>query len=221
MRNGKKSLPPFIEIDICQGKFQNVCSTLKDSIALLKSLAMKPFLQPVLYFLFSVLFLSLSCKKPKTEEKPEAVTIEGKTFGCKVDGQLFLPEGYSIGSNTPPINVNFWYNPVTGKKKVIAHGKKGNRGVEVYINSPVTIGRKPLNTTTRSYPTNGLPPDYGMYYENSGQTEYITNGTVGGWVDVLVADTLTNKIEARFEFTGTDRTTGKQITVTKGYFKNF
>jgi hypothetical protein len=56
--------------------------------------------------------------------------------------------------------------------------------MEIYINSPVVPGRKLLNNTTRPYIIVGQAPDYGMYYVRNPETEYITNSTIGGYVDI-------------------------------------
>jgi hypothetical protein len=168
-----------------------------------------------------ILFTNSNCKKPKSGEKKETVTVNGLTFGCRVDGVPFIADKWDYGNNIPPVHVSYWYDPIQRKKYVIARGKKQNEEMEIYINSPVVPGRKLLNNTTRPYIIVGQAPDYGMYYVRNPETEYITNSTIGGYVDIITADTITNKIEARFEFTGTDRISGKQVKVTDGYFKNF
>jgi hypothetical protein len=63
---------------------------------------MKNNLSKFLIYIFSCTLLSLSCKK---EKLPKA-TQEGKnTFGCKIDGKVFLPTKSSGLFGSPPVEV--------------------------------------------------------------------------------------------------------------------
>jgi hypothetical protein len=64
-------------------------------------------LQLPLFLLFSLLLLSSSCKKKNTEpELPPETTIGAMTFGCKVNGKVFVPKGSLDG---PAITSQYIY----------------------------------------------------------------------------------------------------------------
>lgn len=172
----------------------------------------------LLVFGAGFLFITAGCKK---EKLPETITINGMTFGCRVDGKPFIPDKWDYGNNIPPIRIEFYFDPLTRTVFLKTIAEKQNTFVEIYINSPLMPGRKELKFNTRPFPTYANPKDYGLYYVHFPESEYITNATIGGYVDLIEVDTSTNKVFARFEFTGTDRLTGNQVKVTNGVFRNF
>lgn len=169
-------------------------------------------MKSILFFVLTLLLCS--CKK----EKPETVTIRGMTFGCQVNGKNFIPDKWDYGLNIPPMHIDFWFDPLTKTTYLKILAEKQNSFVEIYLNSPLTSGRRDLKFTTIPFPTNVNPKDYGLYNSDA---EYITNDSIGGYVNLIEIDTLTNKVYGTFEFTGTDRNTGKQVKVTNGVFKNY
>lgn len=170
-----------------------------------------------LFIITVVILSSFSCKKDNPQS--ELVTVNGQTFGCRIDGVPFISDLWDYGNNIPPVRVDFWYSPVLRTREVQIIGKKENQYIEVWLASPVVAGRTLLKATTLPSPTIVHPPSYGLYQKLSPYQTFITNSSIGGYVDILSVDTVTQKIEGRFEFTGTDQTTGKIVTITNGYFK--
>jgi hypothetical protein len=164
------------------------------------------------------LLFSAGCKKDKTPSS-EWVTINGQIFGCRVNGKPFIADKWDYGNNVPPIHIDFWYDPIGSYRYLIANGNKSNERVEIYLNPPLVVGRRELKFRTRSHPTYVHPLDYGYYSTQFPSREYITNDTIGGYVNILSVDTINQKIEARFEFKGVERITGDKVTVANGYFK--
>jgi len=173
----------------------------------------------LLLLLLAIPFLASRCKKDPPSPQSELVTVNGQTFGCRINGVPFISDKWDYGNNVPPVHVNIWYSPVGKYHYLIANGNKANEYVEIFLNPPLTPGRRELKFNTRAYPIYANPKDYGLYQKLSPNKEYITNDTLGGFVDILSVDTITLKIEGRFEFIGTERTTGEKINVTNGYFK--
>jgi hypothetical protein len=179
------------------------------------------FTQPLLYLVLSTVLLSASCKKNKSEqEKNETVTINGKTFGCRVDGELFLPDKWDYGNNIPPIDISF-SRTTYGGVTLIVSGKKENETIQIFLNKPLVQGELALNEYTKPYPVWDPPKNSANYSISSPRRDYITSNASIGKINLLVIDTANFKVEARFEFIGTDVNTGKQVKVTNGYFKNF
>lgn len=180
----------------------------------MKTIQMLPLLIIVCYLL-----MAAGCKKDNPQS--ELVTVNGETFGCRVNGKPFIADRWDYGNNIPPVSVTFWYSPVRNYRYLIAHGDKENVYVEILLPPPLIVGRKELKFNTRPYPIYSIAnqKNYGLYRKNYPYTEYITNESLGGYVDIIYVDTINQKIEARFEFTGTDKYTGNKVTITNGYFK--
>jgi len=168
--------------------------------------------------MFAATILLFACKK---ELDPTSVKVNGLTFGCKVSGKPFIADYWDYGYNIPPIHIDFCWDPIKRVSYLIIRGEKENESVFLYINSPIVKGKKYLNTQTISWPCNVHPADYGAYTTRYPDKEYITNPITTGYVDILYADTTTNKIEANFEFIGFDQGSGEKVQVSNGYFKNF
>jgi hypothetical protein len=109
----------------------------------------------------------------------------------------------------------------TNRVKLFVRAEKTNEEVQIYLRGPLTPGTRNLNFTTLPFPVNGNPPDYGIYIINYPAAEFITTDVAGGHVDLIEIDTLTNKVYGKFEFVGTDRSTGQQVQVTNGIFRNY
>jgi hypothetical protein len=182
---------------------------------------MKLITHPLLYLVLASLVLSASCKKNKIEEKKETVTINGQTFGCRVDGEPFIADKWDYGLNIPPIAIDWHVRPFLAGQDLTIRAYKENLSVELWLNHPLTAGRRYLNFTTLPYPIVYPPKDYGLYQVDNPNGTYITNASIGGFVDLIEVDSVSGTAYGKFEFTGTDRRTGKQIKVTNGYFKNF
>jgi hypothetical protein len=181
---------------------------------------MKSITKPLLCIPLCWLLIAASCKKDKSPAS-ELVTVNGQTFGCRVNGTPFIADKWDYGNNIAPVRIRFWYSPVLRKIDLQVIAEKQNNYVELWLNSPVVSGVKQLNTYTRPYPVYNNPLDYGLYQNISPNKEYITNNNIGGQVNILFVDTVNQRVEGTFEFTGTDRNTGEKVTVTNGYFKNF
>jgi len=181
---------------------------------------MKPFtILASIILAFSTLLLS--CEKEK-EPKEQLTTVNGNTFGALLNGTAFIPDYYDAANNVHGIRIHFWYSPTTRGRwlQLIAQRRNGDF-VEVYLSGPFSTGRRLLKTTTYPYPLNGMPPDYARYAIASPSKDFITNSTIGGYIEILNIDTVNKKVEARFEFTGTEGATGEQVKISNGYFKNF
>ena len=165
----------------------------------------------------SGLLTQSSCKK---NIPPETVTINGLTFGCRVDGKAFIADYWDYGNNIPPLELDFIANS-NNSLRLLLIAKRQNEKIVIYLNNPLVQGMHELKYNTRPFPTYDPPKDNGAYIVSFPYTEYITNETIGGYVDLISMDTVTLKVYAKFEFTGTDKLTNKQIKITNGIFKNY
>jgi hypothetical protein len=202
----------------------NQLSTLLLEIYETRFIIIKLKLMNIVFKILILLFTALCCMQSscKKDKRPpsELVTVNGQTFGCRVNGEPFIADKWDYGNNIPPVRIRFRYSSFSPPKlQVIA--ERSNSYIEVSLNSPFSTGNRVLKSTTRPYPIEGLPRDYGLYQKISPDKEYITNDTLGGYVNILSIDTINQRIEARFEFTGTERFSGEKVVITNGYCKNY
>lgn len=150
------------------------------------------------------------------------VTYGNQTFGAYLNGQPWVPDYSDPGNGVGPFDVSMYSTGSPGNFQMYMwiFGKKSNEEISVFIPSPLTIGRKYLNTSTQPYPTFGsTTPAYGMYKIFAPTKKYMTNITVTGYVDIIKQDTLLGKIEGVYEFEAIDNITQEKIKITNGYFK--
>jgi hypothetical protein len=160
----------------------------------------------LIYILFSIL-LSLSCKK---EKLPKA-TQEGKnTFGCKIDGKVFLPSKSAGLFGSPPITVyNIPSNGFTLLGKY--YGDESDpfkQDLILYMEYLTSTGTYTLNAT----------PNQGVYELRGGGPHYQTDAIHTGTVTITRCDLINQIYSGSFSFTAVDNNTGKVVKVTDGRF---
>lgn len=154
------------------------------------------------------LLLLASCSKNKLPRPTES----GKnTFGCKIDGKVFLPsedEPTFSGPSRPLIVSNSFINGF-----IIRARKLGSSTV---AHENVLIGLPYLkNTGTYFLTTYG----YGEYkIDYAGGPTYRTNNTYTGEVNITRCDTVNQIYSGTFSFKAVDENTGKVVNVTDGRF---
>lgn len=158
---------------------------------------------------FSILLLlSFSCKKDKL---PKA-TQEGKnTFGCKVDGEIYIAQIQGISfSGAKPVTVNnFQTNGFILSTIDSRTGESYSKRVLIQLPYLQTTGKYQLGSSS----------SYGQYEFNySPGPNYQTDATHTGTVTITRCD-LTNQIySGTFSFTAIDNNTGQVVKVTDGRF---
>src|SRR5436190_11145795 len=166
-------------------------------------------------FFSSLIFFVDSCKKNGNSDN-QTTNINGQLFGCKVDGRQFIPDYWDYGNNVPPLHIDFVDDALTHKVKLFVRAERANEQVQIYLKGPLIKGVRNLKFRTLPFPVDGNPADYGIYIVKSPYAEFITNDTVGGFVELIDIDTLTNKVYGKFEFTGTDKVSNQHVKITGG-----
>ncbi len=151
-----------------------------------------------------VLALSASsCKKDGPAAGLPAATQEGKnTFGCLVDGQLFVPKPGGVFSITKrdPLEASIY-------RTDLLVSASGDGYVDFALRNAFRPGTYPLGETR----TGG----YGLYQISAG--DYNTDATHTGTVTLTRIDTVAKIAAGTFQFTGLNRN-GQTVTVTDGRF---
>ncbi|MFT6816130.1 MAG: hypothetical protein ACJAZ3_002048 [Sphingobacteriales bacterium] len=160
----------------------------------------------VLFFSF-LIFTSLSCKKNKQNILPEA-TQEGKnTFGCKVDGEIFVGQSRKSDNFLTPdcegarssitilkddSNNNYFFVKVVGSN---CKDKSMSVGVNLSLEK-IQVGKYDLN-----FKSIGARKEHsGDFLNEEIPTSFITNMQYNGSCELKKIDTITNIISGTFSF---------------------
>lgn len=161
----------------------------------------------ILLLVVSLPFILTSCNKDKL---PKATEKGKNTFGCKIDGQIFLPskEKSSWSGVDPILVINSSFDGFIVSARLF--------GTSSSTSKSVTIGLPYLTTTgTHSLKTYG----YGEYkLEYSQGPKYRTNNTNTGTINITRCDTINRIYSGKFSFKAIDENTGKTVNVTDGRF---
>lgn len=168
--------------------------------------------QLTLLLFFSSLFLNSRCKKDNEPQLPPETTIGAMTFGCKIDGKVFVPKGSYAG---PDISAQYLYlGPGPGG------GWYLNIGAANRVDNPkISIG----------IITDSLRLIEGSLYELKRMKGYaygdclsditflrMNAGDLGN-LFVTKHDTIQRILSGRFSFTAS-RSTGEKVNITEGRF---
>ncbi len=173
-------------------------------------------------YLLTIIVLMPHCKKDKTEEPqlPPITTTGAMTFGCKIDGKVFVPKD---GRGRPGLYCQY-----------INLGTGSDGGW--YLNIPATDWQS-SSIPSISITTDSLLVEEGVSYEfqydvanNStikgtafsgyanGSTGYIKTNSDTGSLKVLKFDKINKILSGTFSYSATDLSSGKKINIAEGRF---
>lgn len=186
---------------------------------------------PVLFVLFC--FASCENTDDGTKSRLPALTTEGKnTFGCKIDGQIFIPKKqfYGIPPFNPKLEVVYAYNEYYFNGYYLAI-RANNELLQKYITIEWTGGENPL-VEGATYPisVNEANSMHGLY-EHAEETVYNSEG-IGyykshsfstdseyvGELEIIKLDTNKKIISGQFWFQGKEFNKDSITTITDGRF---
>ena len=147
-----------------------------------------------------------------TKERLPRATEKGKnTFGCKIDGKVFLPSEDEPSFSAPSSPLLVSNNSFDG---FILRARKFGTPTSTPKNVIIAL---PYIKTTGTYPL--AIYGYGVYKEDyAGGPIYRTNNTYTGQVKITRSDTINRIYSGTFSFTAIDENTGKVVNVTDGRF---
>jgi hypothetical protein len=164
--------------------------------------------------LMVILLLSgINCKKQSTNipdpTLPEATQTGANTFGCKVDGKLYLPKKSSFSSVSPLLVNNSHFNGFLVEADYV--------GFPSELNYTVTLALPYFISTVGVFDLKYFP--FGEYAINTApERTYRTNYVYSGQLTITRCDTLHQIYSGTFYFTGLDTASGKTVQVTDGRF---
>lgn len=145
-----------------------------------------------------VLCAAVQCKKTTPVRVVEALPAEtmtgARTFGCLVDGVIWIPKGNSL---LPAISTTIQFNILN------LNTTKENQGIVFSIDPLTSEGNYNLMVGNNR-----------AEYSIDAQTYRCTAGTM----EVTRYDKVNKVLSGRFSFTGKDINTGKTVSITNGRF---
>jgi hypothetical protein len=160
----------------------------------------------------SIVFLLAGCTKEVTE-LPVQTDTGSNTFGAKVNGKFWMPQGFGVAPTAPILEAH--YEP--GRSIIINARNFATEPLEsefeFHLNNVKTPGVYSLNEHTGNY----------VYYVERKiipTGEWKTNSQYTGSVNVTKTDTVNKIVSGTFEFqAATDNAyNNAPITVTEGRF---
>ena len=169
------------------------------------------------------------CLKDLFDEKlPDATKTGANTFGCKINGKSWIPDGsHSLFVSIPALTAHIYQRQ--GHKDFYISARKDpsllNKEEDSYddldfdIILPATTGEVIINETC---PDCGLACPYSsLRFFVKGLTNgacYMTSSLHTGKIKFTRVDTLNRIVSGTFEFSAIDKNSGKIINVTDGRF---
>lgn len=166
----------------------------------------------------SFLVLITACKK-KIDELPEPTQTGANTFGAKVDGSFFVPQGFGAFPANNILEAHWGTDRDLYINARNFASSPNEKEFELYIKSVRTPGVYPLNTTTSGYPSRA--GSYGYYVKRNitPQNEWITSSQYTGSITITKVDTINQVVAGTFEFNAINLyNTPQAISVTEGRF---
>ena len=168
-----------------------------------------------LYFIIASLAL-FSCSKDVTE-LPPATDTGANTFGCKVDGQFWVPAGFGIVPTAPILEARFVTTDVYINARNFSSSPTETE-FEIFIKDVTAPGTYALNTTT-GYPGGTVSYGYYVHRKITPDNEWITSAQYPGSVTITKIDAANHIVSGSFEFQAINLyNTPQPISVTEGRF---
>ena len=183
--------------------------------------------KPILWYIllmaagfFPALLLVCGCEGNKL---PKPTQDGYNTFGCKINGKRWVPDGGKGFQAAKPVQGGFHYitSPFGYSLGVYIRAQsKDEQEVHIYLDG-YEKGEYLLNRNTQVRPASLNPRSYGLYqrggpaYRNG--VEYVTSSQSAGKVIITKSDTTTGVVAGTFEFVATSPK-GDKVTITNGRF---
>jgi Family of unknown function (DUF6252) len=171
-------------------------------------------------FALNIILLSailFSCKK-EVSELPPATQTGAKTFGCKVDGQFWVPAGFGIVPTASPLEAR---RSADGDLYINARNFSSSpteSEFEFFIKGVTTPGTYLLNTTV-GYPSSSGSYGYYVHRKFTPDNEWITSAEYTGTVTITKIDTVNSIVSGEFAFTAINLyNTPQPLAITEGRF---
>lgn len=162
--------------------------------------------------------LLVGCKK-EVSELPEATQTGADTFGARVRGALWIPQGFGIAPTAPILEARL----LSVNELVINARNFGSSPseseMEFYLKEVRGTGTYLVNAVTDNYPAQRA--NYAYYVERkfTPTNEWITTTQYTGKVEITKLDLVNGIVSGRFEFSAINMyNTPEPLMVSDGRF---
>jgi Family of unknown function (DUF6252) len=168
-------------------------------------------------FYFVIISVALfSCKK-EVSELPPATQTGANTFGCKVDGKLWVPAGFGIVPTAPTLEARFGADYLYINARNFSSSPNETE-FELFIKNITIPGNYALNTTV-SYPVASDSYGYYVHRNITPGNEWITSSQYTGTVTFTRVDRMNHIVSGTFAFQAINLYNAPQpVNVTEGRF---
>jgi hypothetical protein len=171
------------------------------------------------YLLLATAWLAMAaCTQP--DPLPEATQGGKQTFGCRVNGKAFVPDGGTGWNATKPIVVYNDSRKGPNGEALLFYGieatSRDGQGMYIIVSEPTRPGPRFLDKEF-------IPLSWGIPLHNaavysSASGSFITGPPHTGMVVLTRADTTARILSGTFEFKARNPRTGEVVEVTDGRF---
>lgn len=171
------------------------------------------------YILTAVLLISLfaSCKKD-VDELPPATQTGAHTFGAKVNGELWVPQGFGPIPANDKLEAMIYPNGDLRIKAKNFASSPNETEFEIFIAAVTATGTYSLNSNV-TYPTFSASYGYFVKRKFTPEDEWLTNSTTTGSVTITKLDLPNKIVSGTFQFNAASIYTPSNIlSVTEGRF---
>ncbi|GHB69201.1 hypothetical protein GCM10007390_23420 [Persicitalea jodogahamensis] len=166
--------------------------------------------------MFLAIFNSCQIKDPL----PEPTQTGANTFGCKIDGENWIPNGAKGFMAPGPVEGGFARDIIFKKGIVISVTARSKDGKAIHLFVfDSKVGKYLLNRDTTPYQGYLKPVSFASYHSGKG-VAFATDSLHTGYIEITKADTTTGTVSGTFEFEAgpaSNLATGTH-KVTKGRF---
>ena len=177
---------------------------------------MKNKARQILFATVTVLVIC-SCRKPMPPMLPPITDTGANTFGCLVDGKVWLPNGAPF-SLIKPKRCNY-YQKYFSMQMIRAGGDPHDyftfNCYPVTHDTTITIKNEPDSTYSDPYPEFWFDK---YYKESSSDEHFVPVDQYSGQLTFSKFDTVNYIFSGTFWFDAVDTVTGKVVHVTEGRF---
>lgn len=162
------------------------------------------------------LLLLGSCKK-KVDELPPATQTGANTFGAKVNGQFWVPQGFGPIPANDILEARMSGNELTINARNFASSPNETE-FQLYVQGVTATGVYPLNTDI-THPSNVASYAYYVKRRFTPENEWVTSAAYTGSVTITRFDPVNRIVSGTFQFNMINILNAPQpMNVTEGRF---
>lgn len=166
-----------------------------------------------------VVVLGFTACSKDVEELPPATQTGANTFGARVKGELWMPQGFGVVPTAPILEARYGGNNAVFINARNFGSSPDESEIEIYLQNITGPGVFLLNQATGVYPNNSASYAYYVERRIRPENEWITNASYTGRVEVTRFDTVNHIISGTFEFQAINMYgTPEPISITEGRF---